>query len=76
MASGDFSAFPPPEQLPNSFTLARSRQCFEVTIMDDTIPEPEQQFTVMLNLVARTNFPRVRVDPDLATIIIEDNDSK
>ena len=73
----DYIAFPPLEQLPDSFTPARSRQCFNVVIINDTIPEIVEQFTVTLtDLVDQTNFPRISVNPDLATITIEDDDSK
>ena len=77
VAPDDYTAFPPPEQLPDSFTLARRRQCFDVAIMNDTIFEVQEQFTVtLINLVAQTNFPEVTIDPALATIIIEGDDGK
>ena len=74
MAPDDYTEFPPPEQLANSFTQAGGRQCFDVAIRDDTMYELEEQFTV--TLIAQTNFSRVMVDPALATIIIEDDDSE
>ena len=72
MAADDFSQL---QQLLDNFTLTRDRQCFRVAIIDDTLSEPEQQFTVTL-MIAQTNFSRVTVDPNATTLIIEDDDSK
>ena len=76
MAPGDYIAISPPEQLP-VFTLADPDQSFSITIVDDTFAELEEQFTAVLeNLADQTNFPRVTVAPDVATITIEDDDGK
>ena len=76
VAPGDYTAFPSPDHLPDAFTPASRRQCFNVVITDDAVAEPEEQFTVNLTLVANSNFSRITVDPDLATIIILDDDSE
>ena len=76
MAPGDYIEIPPPPQLP-VFTLANPQRCFDVIITDDNRYEPDEQFTVLLmNLDDQTNFPRVMVNPDVATVIIEDDDGK
>ena len=77
VAPDDYAAFPPPEQLPSAFTLDRRRQCFNAAIINDAILEGQEQFTVsLMNLVAQTNFPRVAVAPEVATIIILDDDGE
>ena len=50
---------------------------FNVSIVDDMIPEDDENFTARLILAPadRTRLgTRVTVDPDLATVTIEDND--
>ena len=50
---------------------------FNVSIVDDMIPEDDEDFTASLTLAPadRTRLgTRVTVDPDLATVTIEDND--
>ena len=50
---------------------------FNVSIVDDMIPEDDEDFTARLTLAPadRTRLgTRVTVDPDLATVTIEDND--
>ena len=76
MPNFDYVPFPPPEKLPNAFTLATRQQCFDVDIINDNIPELDKQFTVDLRNLPTSNFPRVRVEPDEATILIMDNDSE
>ena len=57
-----------------TFTFSRddTRQCFDVSIFDDDINEPENKFLVMLS----TGDPRITLSPDMATITILDNDGK
>ena len=77
VAPDDYTAFPPPEQLLDAFTLTRLRQCFDVVIRNNNMYEPDEQFTVNLtNLTDQTNYPRVTVDPDLVTIFIQDDDGE
>ena len=46
-------------------------------IEDDTIFESDERFTVALELPAGQSFnPRITIDPDLAEVIIQDNDGK
>ena len=50
---------------------------FNVSIVDDMIPEDDEDFTARLTLAPadRTRLgTRVTVDPGLATVTIEDND--
>ena len=60
------------------FTENLRSQSFDVTIVDDSFYEPTEDFTVSLTQVSVVNFDssRVRVDPDLATVTITDDDSK
>ena len=77
VASDDYIALASSEQLPDAFTLNRRQQCFDIVIINDNFAERDEQFNVTLtNLAAQTNFPRVTVSPDVATIIIEDDDGK
>ena len=64
--------------LSTPFTENLREQSFRVTIVDDLLYEPTEEFTVSLELVDVVNFDanRVDVEPDEATVTIWDNDSK
>ena len=68
-ALADFSVGP--------FSDSVRQLSFNVSIVDDMIPEDDEDFTASLTLAPadRTRLgTRVTVDPDLATVTIEDND--
>lgn len=53
------------------------RQCVDIPITVDTIQELDETFTVTLSLPSSNpDFPPIRVDPDLATVTIEDDDGQ
>ena len=52
------------------FSDAISRNCINITVVDDGIPEPEESFTVSLSV----NEPYVALRHDSTTIVIEDDD--
>lgn len=58
------------------FTNSTRRQCFNVTINDDSTLETTERFTVALNVTMETT--RVAIQPDRAhaTVQIVDDDSK
>ena len=58
-----------------TFTLTQSEntKCFEVTIVDDDLPEHEENFTLVLsadNALSNVSHPRT------AMVIIQENDRK
>ena len=60
------------------FTSQQPRQCFNVSITNDTIAEQNEAFTARLTLVPDSvttiNANRIIVDPPEATVQITDND--
>ena len=62
----------------NTFTSQQPRQCFDVSITNDTIVELNETFTARLTLVPASvttiNASRIIVDPPEATVQITDND--
>ena len=64
---------------PCPFNNSVRQLSFNVSIVDDSIPEDDEMFNVSLTLdpadQARLGN-RVRVSPDVATITIQDDDSK
>ena len=59
------------------FSDSMRQLSFNVSIVDDMIPEDNEDFTARLTLLPadRTRLgTRVTVDPDLATVTIADND--
>ena len=54
------------------FLRDNTRHCFNVSILDDDINEPEKEFLVMLT----TSDSHVDLSPNMATITIIDNDGK
>ena len=49
---------------------------FNVSIVNDTIPENAEMFSVSLTLDPADQARRVTVSPDVATVTIQDNDGK
>ena len=60
------------QQITFTFSKDNTRQCFNVSILDDDINEPEKTFLVMLT----TGDPQVTLSPDTATITIIDDEGK
>ena len=61
------------------FSNTVRRLSFNVSIVDDVIPENNEDFTASLTLAPADRArlgTRVTVDPDLATVTIEDDDGK
>ena len=54
------------------FTQEEARHCVNVTIEDDSAVEYDE----VIHLVLNTTEERVILDPEMANIIIVDNDSK
>ena len=75
IAPGDYGALTDFSLGP--FSDSVRRLSFNVSIVDDMIPEDDEDFTASLTLspADRTRLgTRVTVDPDLATVTIEDSD--
>lgn len=66
----DFTAL----QMTLTFGPGNTRREVAVSISNDTIVEPDQYFTSRLRL--GTAEPGVRLEPNLTTIVILDDDSK
>ena len=49
-----------------------TRECFDVSILDDNINEPEKKFLLMLT----TGDPQINLSPNTVIITIIDNDGK
>lgn len=58
--------------LPQEHLFLHSSFCVNVTIIDDTILEGKEVFTVTLS----TDYPGVRISRALSIVEIVDNDSK
>ena len=60
----------------NTFTSQQPRQCFNVSITNDTIVELNETFTARLTLASVTTISanRVIIDPPETTVLITDND--
>ena len=59
------------------FSISVRQFSFNVSIVNDMIPEDDEDFTASLTLVPADRArlgTRVTVDPDLATVTIQDND--
>ncbi len=54
------------------FSPSQEHQCLNITILDDTILESEEDFQVTLTTV----MERVTLDPDTTTITVADDDGK
>ena len=75
IAPGDYGALT--DFAVGPFSDSVRQLSFNVSIVDDMIPENNENFTARLTLAPadRTRLgTRVTVDPDLATVTIEDND--
>ena len=55
-----------------TFSKDNTQKCFDVSILDNNINEPEKKFLVMLT----TGDPEITLSPDTAVITIIDNDGK
>ena len=75
VAPGDYGALNNSHLIP----LSNDELSFNVSIVNDSIPEDDEMFTASLTLdpadQARLGN-RVRVSPDVATITIQDDDGK
>ena len=49
-------------------------QCVLIPLINDMVPEPPEQFRVMLAMA--TPLPGIILTPDIATIVINDDDGK
>ena len=72
IAPSDYSALA--DFLLGPFSNTVRRLSFNVSIVDDMIPENNEDFTASLTLALAGLGNRVTVDPDLATVTIEDDD--
>ena len=63
-----------------TFTNDQPRQCFNVTIMDDSEEEPTEDFFASLTLIPASvttiDPSRITVDPAQATVNIIDDDQR
>lgn len=57
-----------------TFDVSENRQCFEIGLIDDTILESDEFFTVML--APTSDSVRVLISMDSCTVTIIDDDSK
>ena len=75
VASGDYRSV---SMTLNTFTSQQPRQCFNVSITNDTFIELNETFTARLTLVPASvttiTANRIIVDPSEATVQITDND--
>ena len=55
-----------------TFSASDTRICRDVTLVDDTTPEDDEDFTLTLT----TTDVNVMLTPNEATVTISDNDSK
>ena len=62
----------------NTFTSQRPRQCFSVSIINDSFTESNETFTARLTLIPASvttiTADRIIVDPPQTTVLITDND--
>ena len=75
----DFQEVRPPFVLTVSFSLSTGsrnirRNCFNVFLLDDSVYESTESFT--LDLVPEANITGVVVNPDVTEVFILDNDGK
>ena len=75
VASGDYTSV---SMTLNTFTSQQPRQCFNVSITNDTIVELTEAFTARLTLIPTSvttiTANRIIVDPPEATVQITDSD--
>ena len=58
-----------------SFAACETRQCVNITIVDDFVDEPDEEFDVTLERTIGLD-PRISLRPVNAMVLIEDNDGK
>ena len=58
------------------FSESLRRQCFNVTILDDSIAEGTEMFAVTLQIAVGESSPQVRISPASANIEIIDDECK
>ena len=58
-----------------SFAACETRQCVNITIVDDSVEEPVEEFDVTLERTMGLN-PRIRLRPVDARVVIHDDDGK
>jgi len=72
--SSDFSDFMPENQLLEDFGNYKRRQCFNVTIVNDSISENDEEFIITLE--NPSNESHIQIHSGMVTITILDNDGK
>lgn len=60
----------------DEFSDTVRRNCFDVDISDDSIFEDAERFTVSLAMPSGQDIAQLRIDPELATVEIIDDDRK
>ena len=58
-----------------SFAACETRQCVDITIVDDLVNEPVEEFDVTLERTLGLDS-RISLDPVDARVLIRDNDGK
>ena len=58
------------------FSDTMRRRCFFVSISEDSLFEDTEMFTVSLSMPSGQDIEQLRIDPELATVEIIDNDRK
>ena len=72
-SSGDYESV---SMILGPFTSQQPRQCFTVSIINDTFIELNETFTATLTLASVTTITadRIIIDPPETTVLITDND--
>lgn len=71
--TNDYTTFS--NRLLAEFNQTHRRHCFDVAINDDTIPEHNEYFGVVLQKAYGEHQPQVWIDPNMATVRIVDDDT-
>ena len=74
--SSDLSDFVSGNQSLEDLGNHKRRQCFNVTIVNDNIPENEEVFTATLEKPLDESLSHIRILPGTVTITVLDNDGK
>jgi len=74
--SSDFVQLTSANQFLNEFGNHKRRQCFNVTIINDSTDENDEMFTVVLAKHSNERHPHIRIHPGRITITITDDDNR
>lgn len=74
--SSDFVQLTSVNQILNEFGKHKRRQCFNVTIINDSTDENDETFTVVLAKPSTERNPHIRIHPGTITITITDDDNR